>query len=83
MSGSSCEAYSEAEYTEAPASLTIALAGASAPEARISVINSAARASVSREAVPLPTAISSTLCRATNAASVALATSHCFWGWCG
>ena len=58
--GSSCAAYAEAEYTDAPASLTMAFAGASAPAARMSAMSSAASASVSRDAVPLPTAISST-----------------------
>ena len=72
-SGSSRAAYADAEYTDAPASLTIAFVGGTAPAARMSAMSSAASASVSRDAVPLPTAINSTSWRATSAASVALA----------
>ena len=42
-------------------------------------MSSVASASVSRDAVPLPIAISSTPWRATSAASVAFAASHCCW----
>ncbi len=79
-SGSSCAAYAEAEYTEAPASLTMARVGALPPADRMSAMSSAASASVSRDAVPLPMAISSTPCRAIRAARVALAAAHCFCG---
>ena len=65
-SGNSLAANSEAEYTEAPASLTtifcIFSSGAS-------LIRSPASLSVSRLAVPLPMAISSTACFAHSARS--------------
>ncbi len=57
MPGSSREAYADAEYTDAPASETITLVSFSSGWA---LIRSAASRSVSREAVPLPIAISST-----------------------
>ena len=59
-SGSSREASSEAEYTEAPASDTTVRVSFSSEWSRIS---SAASRSVSREAVPLPMLIRSTPCR--------------------
>ncbi len=80
ISGSSCEAYAEAEYTEAPASDTTILVGLFSGMREIS---SVASASVSREAVPLPMAISSTLKRATSAPSTARAFSVCPCGLCG
>src|SRR5258708_811081 len=56
MPGSSREAYSDAEYTEAPASETMILVSFSSG---CDLIRSAASRSVSREAVPVPVAISS------------------------
>ncbi len=79
-SGSSCEANAEAEYTEAPASLTIALV---TPSSGCRLRRSSASLSVSREAVPLPIATRSTPCFFASAASVASAASHLLAGWCG
>ena len=79
-SGSSCEAYADAEYTDAPASDTTTLVALSWGN-RVS--RSVASLSVSREAVPLPIAISSTWCRAHSAASVAIDSSHLRAGTCG
>ncbi len=79
-SGSSCEAYAEAEYTEAPASETIALVRLSSG---CCLIRSSASLSVSREAVPLPIAIRSTWCFFASAARVAIEASHLLAGWCG
>jgi len=71
-------AYSDAEYTDAPASDTITLlsrwAGASA------FTSSPASLSVSRLAVPLPTAISSTPCCFTSLASTLRDSSQRFCG---
>ncbi len=79
-SGSSCEANAEAEYTEAPASLTIALV---TPSSGCCLRRSSASLSVSREAVPLPIATRSTPCFFASAARVASAASHLLAGWCG
>jgi len=79
-SGSSLAAYSDAEYTDAPASDTTALVNFSSGCRRIS---SAASLSVSRDAVPLPMAISSMSCLTASSRSVASAGSHCCCGWCG
>ena len=57
--GNSFAANSEAEYTDAPASLTTTVCGLFS---LISLMTSFAKRSVSREAVPLPMAINSTLC---------------------
>ncbi len=78
-SGSSCEANAEAEYTEAPASETITFVSFSSGWA---AIRSAASLSVSREAVPLPIATSSTSCSRASFASVASEASHfCCGTW--
>ena len=69
MPGSSLEAYSEAEYTEAPASETTILVSLSSGWA---LIRSAARRSVSREAVPLPMAMRSTPWAAASRARTAM-----------
>ena len=78
--GNSCAASSEAEYTEAPASETTALVRCSCGWARI---RSATSLSVSREAVPLPMATSSTLWVAHSRASVASEPVQSLRGWCG
>ncbi len=80
MSGSSCEAKADAEYTEAPASDTITLVSFSSGWR---VIRSPASLSVSREAVPLPMAISSTACSFASRASLARDSSHLLAGTCG
>ncbi|MNZ90400.1 hypothetical protein D3C78_1093600 [compost metagenome] len=79
-SGNSRAASSEAEYTEAPASETMILV---IFRAGYFLISSAASLSVSRLAVPLPMAISSTECLAHRAASTAMVWSHWFFGTCG
>jgi hypothetical protein len=65
-SGNSLAASSEAEYTEAPASETTILVMCSSGR---SLMSSAASLSVSRLAVPLPMAISETLCFSHSRAS--------------
>ncbi len=80
MSGSSCEAKAEAEYTEAPASETMTLVSFSSGCA---AMRSAASLSVSRDAVPFPIEISSTSCSRASAASVARDASHFCCGTCG
>lgn len=80
MSGSSCEANAEAEYTEAPASDTITLVSFSSG---CLVMSSPASLSVSRDAVPLPIATSSTACSLASRASLAIASSHLLAGTCG
>ena len=80
MSGSSCEANADAEYTEAPASETITLVRFSSG---CLAISSPASLSVSREAVPLPMATSSTACSLARRASLARDSSHLFAGTCG
>ena len=67
-SGSSSRATSLAEYTEAPASLTTTTCGDVRPRSR-SV--SRTSVSVSRDAVPLPIAMSSGVKRVTSVSSVA------------
>ncbi len=79
-SGSSWEANAEAEYTDAPASDTTTLVSFSSG---CRAISSAASLSVSREAVPLPMAISSTRCSRASRASTASASSQRRCGWCG
>lgn len=79
-SGSSAEAYADAEYTEAPASDTTAFVNDSDGSAASS---SAANLSVSREAVPLPIAISSTRCSVASRVSVASDSRHLRCGGCG
>lgn len=80
MSGSSWEAKAEAEYTEAPASDTITLVSFNSG---CLVMSSPASLSVSREAVPLPMAIRSTVCSFASRASLAIASSHRLAGTCG
>jgi hypothetical protein len=80
MPGSSWEAYADAEYTDAPASDTITLVRSSSG---CFLIRSVASRSVSREAVPLPIAIRSTLCRLASSARVCSDRSHLFCGRCG
>ncbi len=80
MPGSSREAYSDAEYTDAPASDTITLVSFSSG---CLAISSPASLSVSREAVPLPIATSSTACSSASFASLAIASSHLLAGTCG
>ncbi len=79
-SGNSFAASSEAEYTDAPASLTMILVSFMPG---YFLISSPASLSVSRLAVPLPMAISSTWCLAHSAASTARVWSHWFFGACG
>ncbi len=79
--GSSLVAYADAEYTDAPASETTIFVRFALPAK--SLARSAASRSVSREAVPLPMATSSTPCFWTSAASAASEASHRFCGWCG
>ena len=77
MSGSSREANSDAEYTDAPASeTTIELSFSSGR----SLIKSCASLSVSREPVPLPMEISATWCFSASLASVCSAPSQSFLG---
>ncbi len=80
MPGSSRPAYSDAEYTDAPASDTMILVSL---RSGCRAIRSAASLSVSRDAVPLPMETSSTLCSRASAASVAIDWSHCRRGSCG
>ncbi len=80
MSGSSCEANAEAEYTEAPASDTITLVSFNSG---CLVMSSPASLSVSRDAVPLPMATRSTACSSASRASLAMASSHLLAGTCG
>lgn len=80
MSGSSCEAKADAEYTEAPASDTITLVSFNSGCLSMS---SPASLSVSRDAVPLPIAIRSTSCAFASRSSVASDWSHLFAGTCG
>ena len=79
-SGNSCAASSEAEYTEAPASFTITLL---ALMSGLALSISATSLSVSREWVPLPIEISSTLCCLHMPARVRIALSTWFCGWKG
>jgi len=81
-SGNSSVANSDAEYTDAPASLTITLVN-SGWVSFTAAISSAASLSVSRDAVPLPIAINSTLCILTKFARVRIDFSHRFCGACG
>ncbi len=80
MSGSSCEANADAEYTDAPASDTITLVRFNSG---CLVMSSPASLSVSRDAVPLPIAIRSTECCAESRASLPRASSHLLAGTCG
>ena len=80
MPGSSREAYADAEYTDAPASETTTLVSVSSGWV---LIRSAASRSVSREAVPLPIAISSTPCAAASRARIAIDSSQRRRGSCG
>ncbi len=79
-SGNSLAANSEAEYTEAPASLTTIFCSLASPSAWIT---SPASLSVSRLAVPLPIAISSTLCFMHSCLMVCSDWSHWRRGSCG
>ena len=83
MSGNSRAATSEAEYTDAPASDTVTVDGSRPPAWRMRSPTSRASFSVSREAVPLPTAMSSTLCSAARRASTSREPSQWLRGWCG
>ncbi|MNV38823.1 hypothetical protein D3C71_1303860 [compost metagenome] len=79
-SGNSLAANSEAEYTDAPASLTTTFCSRVSPSA---LMTSPASLSVSRLAVPLPIAISSTLCFWHSWRRVCNDWSHCRRGSCG
>jgi hypothetical protein len=79
-SGNSLAAVSEAEYTEAPASLTTIFCSLGLLQA---LITSAASLSVSRLAVPLPIAIRATSCCAHRRLSVCSDCSHWRLGSCG
>ena len=79
-SGNSFAANSEAEYTDAPASLTTTFCSFSAG---CCFIRSATSASVSRLAVPLPMATSCTPCLMHNACSTCSDLSHSRRGSCG
>ncbi len=78
--GNSLAANSDAEYTDAPASLTTIFSSVSCG---FCLIRSAASLSVSRLAVPLPIAISSTPCCVHSCRSVCSDWSHCLRGSCG
>ena len=79
-SGSSREANSDAEYTDAPASDTTMLVSFSSGR---SLIRSRASLSVSREAVPLPMEITETRCFSASLARVCSEPSQSLRGWCG
>ncbi|MNN44769.1 hypothetical protein D3C81_1590760 [compost metagenome] len=79
-SGNSRAASSDAEYTEAPASETMILVIFSAG---YFLTSSAISLSLSRLAVPLPMAISSTECLAHSAASTDIVRSQSLRGACG
>ena len=83
MSGNSAAAISEAEYTDAPDSLTTTGVGRFPPASLMRSAISPASFSVSRDAVPLPTASRSTPCVAHRPASSWRAASQRFCGWCG
>ena len=76
-SGNSFAANSEAEYTEAPASLTMILV-ADKPDF---FSKSPTNASVSREPVPLPIAIKSTLWRLIKVSIICADCAVLLWGW--
>ena len=78
--GNSCDASSDAEYTDAPASETTTLVGRGSDWR---AIKSPASLSVSREAVPLPIEISRTPCFAQSCASVRSDPSQSLRGSCG
>ena len=78
--GSSADAYADAEYTDAPASLTTTGTSLSAG---FFAASSRASWSVSRDAVPLPIATSSTSCAAASFVSVASEASQARRGSCG
>ncbi len=78
--GNSLAANSDAEYTDAPASLTTIFCSLARSHKAIA---SPASLSVSRLAVPLPIAISSTLCCRHSFLSVCSDWSHCRLGSCG
>ncbi|MBD2900614.1 hypothetical protein amrb99_96190 [Actinomadura sp. RB99] len=80
MPGSSRPAYSDAEYTDAPASDTMILVS---PRSGYRAIRSAASLSVSRDAVPLPMETRSTLCSRASFARVSIDSSHFRRGSCG
>lgn len=80
MPGSSAEANADAEYTDAPASDTITFVRFNSG---CLAMSSPASLSVSRDAVPLPMEISSTVCSLARRASLAMASSHLFAGTCG
>ncbi len=83
-SGNSAAAKADAEYTDAPASLTtILFTFRSGIFDAINLITSMASLSVSRLAVPLPMEISSTLCCTIMRASVANEPCQSLRGWCG
>ena len=79
-SGSSFEASSDAEYTDAPASLTIIFCAVSS---LLFLSISPTSLSVSREPVPLPMLIKSTLYCLHSVVSVRIDLSHWFCGACG
>ena len=83
-SGSSLDANSDAEYTDAPASLTTTFSiTVSGDIDWMRLIRSAASLSVSREAVPLPIAIRLTPCVAHSRPSVWIEPSQSRLGSCG
>ncbi|MNR29559.1 hypothetical protein D3C85_1469530 [compost metagenome] len=79
-SGNSLAASSEAEYTEAPASLTMILVSLRPGNF---LISSTTSLSVSRLAVPLPKATSSTPCLAQSLPRMARVSSHLLCGTWG
>ena len=79
MDGNSAAASSDAEYTDAPDSLTTTHVGLLWAALEISRANF----SDSRDAVPLPMAINSTLWALARAVSSSTACFQRFWGWCG
>ena len=76
-SGNSCRAISDAEYTDAPDSLTVTL---KILVRFVSRRKSCTKAADSREAVPLPMAMACTLWRAMSEASVLRAPATSFLG---
>ena len=83
ISGNSSAAIALAEYTDAPDSDTTTGVGRFPPAWAMRSATSPASFSDSRDAVPLPTAISSTPCSAASDASSAREASQRFCGWCG
>ena len=78
--GSSADAYADAEYTDAPASLTITFV---IFRPGLAATSSPASLSVSRDAVPLPIATRSTSCATASRVRVASAPFQSRRGSCG